>query len=588
MILEALVKRYEAQVTAGKIPLSGWSMAKVSFALRINDAGQLLDVIDLREEKKLGKKSALVSILLEVPEQFKRAGETIKSNFLCENASYLLGTDNKGKPERSVKCFEAAKKLHQEILALNESPSAVAVKNFFANWAPTEADNHPALQKYLKEIKSASNLIFTLDGLHSVSEDTSMKAAWENYRQSQEDAENSLAMQCLVTGKTSPVARLHPSIKGVRNAQSSGASLVSFNSPAFESYDRREGQGLNAPVSKYAAFAYATALNDLLADFKHVKFFGDSTVVYWAEESDDAYPDCFDMISWRDSADISDEILDSYIQNIASAKPFDFENVPLNFSTPFYILGLSPNSARLSVRFFLRQTFGDVMQNLARHYQDCKLVKPSFKPRYLPMWKLLEATVSSKSRDKISSPLMTGAVLSSILTGVDYPFSLFQNVMLRIKAESDSKITYERAVIIKAYLARNRKKANLVALNDDISDAAYILGRIFAVLENIQESANPGLNATIKDRYFNAACSTPARIFPLLHKLSVHHLRKLGASSKIFFDRQLTHLTGKLSAEAKMPALVSLEEQGMFILGYYHQTQERYKKKEEKLDGERD
>lgn len=588
MILEALVRRYEAQVAAGKIPLSGWSMAKVSFALRINDAGQILDVIDLREEKKLGKKSVLVPIWLEVPEQFKRAGETIKSNFLCENASYFLGTDNKGKPTRSVKCFEAAQKLHQEILASNNSPSAVAVKNFFTNWTPATADNHPALQKYLKEIKSASNLIFTLDGLHSVSEDMSMKTAWENYRQSQEDTEGSLTMQCLVTGKTSLIARLHPSIKGVRNAQSSGASLVSFNSPAFESYNRKDGQGLNAPVSKYATFAYAAALNDLLADSKHVKFLGDSTVVYWAEKSDDAYPDCFDVISWRDSADISDEILDSYIQNITNAKPFDFENIPLNFSTPFYILGLSPNSARLSVRFFLHQTFGEVMQNLARHYQDCELIQPSFKPKYLPMWQLLAATISSKSHDKFSSPLMTGAVLRAILTGADYPFSLFQNVMLRIKAENDRKITYERTAVIKAYLTRNRKKANLVALNDEISDAAYVLGRIFAVLENIQESANPGLNATIKDKYFNAACATPARIFPILQKLSVHHLRKLGVGSKIFFDKQLTHLMEKLSAEAKLPALLSLEEQGMFILGYYHQTQERYKKKEEKLNGELD
>jgi len=390
-------------------------------------------------------------------------------------------------------------------------------------------------------------------------------------------------MPCLVTGKILPTARLHPIIKGVRNAQSAGASIVSFNAPAFESYGRTDEQGLNAPVSEYAAFAYGAALNDLLSDSEHVKYFGDATVVYWADENSTECQDCFLGLLEPKEDEISNKDLNEIMKGI-QAKNLVFEGKKLNYENPFYILGLSPNSARLSIRFFLEKNFGEVVENIAKHYRDLKITKPSFKKfENIPLWQILAATVSPKSKDKASSPLMSGAVIKSIMTGQNYPVSLFQNAILRVKTEHE--ITYERTAIIKAYLTRNKGRENLMALDENSTDKNYIFGRIFSVLENIQEAANPGLNATIKDKYFNSACATPAHIFPILQKLSVNHLRKLEIGQKIYFEKQLTNLMGKISPTEKKSSTLTLEEQGMFILGYYHQTQERYKSKEEKENG---
>ena len=571
-MLAELVKRYESRTAEGKIPRQGWSKAKISFGLRLKESGEIAELIDLRTEKQSGKKSVLVAQEIEVPEQVKKSSGIV-SNFLCENAKYFFGI------EENIKRFEEAKRLHLEILENCNSVAAVAVKNFFTNWKPSEIEKFSQIQEYLEDLEKGANILLMF-GENYVSEDAEIKMAWENYKQNQSE---SPLMPCLVTGKILPTARLHPIIKGVRNAQSAGASIVSFNAPAFESYGRTGEQGLNAPVSEYAAFAYGAALNDLLSDSEHVKYFGDATVVYWADENSTECQDCFLGLLEPKEDEISNKDLNEIMKGI-QAKNLVFEGKKLNYENPFYILGLSPNSARLSIRFFLEKNFGEVVENIAKHYRDLKITKPSFKKfENIPMWQILAATVSPKSKDKASSPLMSGAVIKSIMTGQNYPVSLFQNAILRVKTERE--ITYERAAIIKAYLTRNKGRENLMALDENSTDKNYIFGRIFSVLENIQEAANPGLNATIKDKYFNSACATPAHIFPILQKLSVNHLRKLEIGQKIYFEKQLTNLMGKISPTEKKSSTLTLEEQGMFILGYYHQTQERYKSKEEKENG---
>ena len=585
-MLRALVRRYESLVTEGKAPCPGWCMVKVSFALQIDSEGQLVQTLDLRHEQVRGKKTVLVPTEKLVPEQTKKSSGIV-SQFLCENSTYFLGIDNKGKHDRSEQCFRAAAQLHQEILANCQSKMAQAIKKFFSSWNPKEAEECSALHDDLEEIKKGVNLIFVLDNRFAM-EDEEIRLAWEHHRESQE---NAIKMQCLVTGQERPIARLHPSIKGVRNAQSSGASLISFNAPAYDSYGHKDGQGLNAPVSEYAAFAYTTALNALLGDSRHVKFFGDMTVVYWAEQNSDVYQEFADGFFFQDESTMDDETLEDVFFHLEHGEPFDYHGVSMDYENRFYILGLAPNAARLSVRFFLQATFGDFLQNMKRHMENMELIKPSYNRwKYIPLWKMLLATVSPKSKDKTASPLMTGAVLKAILSGTDYPASLYQYTMLRIRSEQDDaeasppqyKITYERCAIIKAYLCRNRKKGITVALNDDINDAPYVLGRLFAVLEHIQEKANEGVNTTIKDKYFDSACATPARIFPVLQKLSGHHLRKLELSDKVYFEKKVTYLMGKLDARVSFPTNLRLEEQGMFILGYYHQKQERYTKKEDK------
>ena len=568
MILAELVKRYEKQAAEGKISRRGWSKAGVSFGLRISESGEIADLIDLRTEEKRGKKIILADRKIEVPEQ---AGKTSKiiSNFLCDKADYLLGIAG------NIERFEVAKKLHLEILKNCNSAAASAVKNFFENWTPEKTENSSILKDYLDDLKKGSKIIFMFEE-NFVCEDKEIKTAWENYKQNQTE---STLMQCSISGKISPVAETHPLIKGVKNAHTAGAAIVSFNAPAFESYEHK--QNLNAPISKYAAFAYTTALNDLLSDSDHVKFFGDMTVVYWAEENSAACQDFFNELLEPNEDEISNEDLNLLMKNI-QARNINFKETKFNYENPFYILGLSPNSGRLSIRFFLKNNFGEVVKNIAQHYEDMKIINHK-KFENIPLWKILAATVSPKSKDKTASPLMSGAVVNAVLTGGKYPFSLFQNTIIRAKTEH--KITYERAAIIKAYFTRNKRRENLMALDENSTDRNYILGRIFSVLENIQEAANPGINSTIKDKYFNSACATPKNIFPILQKLSIHHLKKLNTGQKIYFEKQLTNLMGKLSPTEKNSAPLNLEEQGIFILGYYHQTQERYTKKEEKENG---
>ncbi|MBE6085439.1 MAG: type I-C CRISPR-associated protein Cas8c/Csd1 [Selenomonas ruminantium] len=590
-MLEALVKHYENLAAEGKVPRPGWSVANVSFGLCLDTDGNVVRVQELRKEEQRGKKKALLPKALSVPEQAKRASGIVPQ-FLCDNSTYLLGIDNKGKPERSAKCFQAAAKLHQEILSECSSKMAVAIKKFFANWKPEEISSCVVLQDDLEELMQSSNLIFMLGDKFST-EDEEICSSWQKHREQHDEAEK---MQCLVTGKVSPIARLHPTIKGVRNAQPMGVTLVSFDKTAYESYGHdkscNKGQGLNAPVSEYAAFAYATALNTLLADSRHVKVFGDTTLVYWAEQDNESYQDCFGGFCLQDENIMEDKVLEHIFSCLKKDEPINYQGVDVDYNNKFYILGLSPNAARLSVRFFLQSDFGTILKNAAKHMENMELVRPSYKKKHIPLWLLLAATVSPKSRDKAASPLLSGAVLKSILTGNRYPESLFQYVMLRIRSEQDNaeasppiyKITYERCAIIKAYLCRNGKRGITVALNEDEKDVAYVLGRIFAVWEHIQEEANRGINATIKDRYFDSACATPARIFPILQKLSGHHLRKLEDRKKIYFEKQLTSLMGKINAGA-IPNILQLKDQGMFILGYYHQVQARYTKKEDKENG---
>lgn len=572
MIIAALVKRYEQQVKENKIVELGWSIAEVSFGLRLLESGEISDIIELRTEEEVNKKIKLKKRKMKVPEQERRSGKNYSSSFLCENANYFFGIDG------NTKQFEAAKNLHLEILKDCDSRTSRAIKNFFLNWNPSETTTHPKLQEYLKELQKGARLIFMFED-NFATENNEIRTAWENYRQNQDE---SLSMQCSITGKVLPVAIIHPVIKGVRNANTSGGSIVSFNESAFESYGHKGEQGLNAPISKYAAFAYTTALNDMLSEQAHVKFFGDMTVIYWAEENNDECQDYLDDLLFPNEDKISNDTLNELMKGI-KGKNISFNGTNLDYDNPFYILGLAPNNARLSIRLFLQNSFGEVVKNIAKHYEDFRIIKPKDTADYIPLWRILKATVSTKAKDQTPSPLMSGAVVKAVMTGQNYPVSLFQNVILRIRAEH--AVTYEKAAIIKAYLTRNKRRENLMSLDENSTDVNYVYGRIFSVLESIQMAANPTLNATIKDKYFTSACATPTKVFPILLKLSVHHLRKLETGRRIYLEKQLTNLMGKLSPSTKNLSTLTLEEQGMFILGYYHQTQERYKKKEDTENG---
>lgn len=572
MILQALTRYYEDLLSRGEIAAPGWAPAKISLALYINENGELTQIVPTMDEVSKGKKTVFQPQLITLPAAVKRT-VSIAANFLWDNSAYLLGIDQKGDPERSLKCFAAAAKLHHAVLDSVDSPNGRAILAFFDTWKPEHAAEHPALIRQLDDVTAGGNLVFRVDG-RKVEEDAAIREAWQRYR---DGGESGVLMQCLVTGKEDEIAAVHPSVKGVRDAQSSGAALVSFNALAFCSYGRE--QNYNAPVGKYAAFAYTAALNHLLADSDHVQHIGDTTVVCWAEGAEDIYQS-FGMAALfgGEVPGLSDNDLRAALKRLANGLPCDDLGVDPN--RPFYILGLAPNAARLSVRFFLRDSFGKLMENVNAHYARLEIA--GVKYSILPLWALLNATVRDFKK-QVPSPVVSGATLRAVFSGTPYPVSLMEAVLLRIRAERN--ITWGKAAIIKAYYLKNPhedcpKEVLTVSLNEASTNPAYTLGRLFSVYEAVQQAANPGINATIKDKYFNSAAAMPASIFPVLNNLCQKHLRKLDARQRVYYDKQIMKLKGVLNEN--YPARMTLAQQGSFDLGYYHQTQKRYTKKEEK------
>lgn len=578
MILQALVKHYENLAEQGKVSRLGWCHAKVSYEINLSSEGDVIGITSRKIEDIRGRKTVWVPANLAVPEMVTRSSG-VAANFLCDNSKYMLGIDAEGTNSRVMECFQATGEKHRLILQSAQGKTAHAILAYFEKWDPQKAAEHPVIREYWEELTEGGNLIFSVEG-QEAQEDPEIRQCWENYREQNGGEDNGI---CLVTGKRAEISRIHKAIKGVPGAQSSGAALVSFNAPSFESYGKE--QSYNAPVGKYAEFAYTTALNYLLSQRDYTFSLGDSIIVYWAESGREQYQRCFSNM-FRPTKDNQKKLKDIFDSLKEDTKIY-LEDTEMDPKQNFYILALAPNAARLSVRFFYVNSFGNILHNIAEHYERLDIVKPVWAEQdYLGIRDMLNETVNQKSKDKTPVPNMAALVLQAILSGGRYPASLYTDTLIRIRAESgDKKISWGRAAIIKAYLIKNydcMKGEKFMGLNKDCNDAAYVLGRLFSVLETIQKEANPTITTTIRDRYFNSACATPAVIFPVLIKLKNSHVKKLErdkGGAKVYYEKELTEIMGKLDG---FPKRLSLEQQGQFDLGYYHQQQEKYKKGEDK------
>lgn len=577
MILQALTSLYEALAQKGEISKEGWSREKISFALGIDENGDLLRVTPLFDTVDGPKGKTR-----EVPQKMTvpiKVGNT-SPKFLWGNSGFILGTANDKTPEAAKDCFKRNRDLHHEVLKGIEVPAAKAILSFFDRWEPEKTLENELVTSCAGELLGKANMVFRFNGkfIHEIPQ---LAAAWQaHYGETAKERG-----QCLITGALDAIPNTHPLIKGVQGAQSSGAALVSFNASAFCSYNKEQNQ--NAPVGKYAAFAYTAALNHLLADRKNVHRIGDAAVVCWAENADKQYEEfAADLFFGDGDGDQSDEQRLSALQASVEllAKGLPCRELDLDPERKFYILGISPNAARLAVRFFYCDSFGNIVKNIKAHYDRLEIVRPSYdKYPMLPLWKLLSATVNPSAKDKTPNSAMAGAVARAVFSGGRYPASLLECTFLRIRAERE--ITRERAAIIKAYYLRNPnekcpKEVLTVSLNKDSKNVSYTLGRLFSVYEEIQQAANPGINTTIKDKYFGSAATMPATVFPILSSLAQKHLRKLSDAQRIYLDKKVMTLKDILGEQ--YPAHMSLPEQGSFDLGYYHQTQDRYTKKEDK------
>lgn len=568
-ILRALAAHYDRLLANGKAPDYGYSRELVSFAIVLSPDGEAVDVLDLRDTTGRMPRPSL----RRLPRPVARSSNIV-SNFLWDKTAYTLGVKLDRSTKQSVPAqreHTAFKKLHEELLAATVDEGLKSLRTFLDRW---HAESFASL-RHADEMLN-TNIVFRLySEQRFLHERPTAQRVWQDHLAGKETTTG----LCLVSGEQAPIERLHPKIKGVRGAQSSGASIVSFNLDAFASFGKK--QGANAPVSKRAAFAYTTALNMLLArDSARRIQIGDATTVFWAEAAGNearavAAEDLFSMLT-EPPTDAEEAVkVGEKLSAVAEGKPLADVEPELDENTRFYVLGLAPNAARLSIRFWQVDSVGAIARRIREHWRDLRL-DPT--PWTTPpgAWRLLYETAVQRKSENIP-PILGGALMRSILTGGRYPRSLLAAVIGRMRA--DREITAIRVAICKACLARDYRlgfemEDIPVSLNPDETNQAYRLGRLFAVYEDVQRAAlGRNVNATIKDRYFGAASATPASVFPMLERNSANHLANIRKGNKgglaHWFEQRIDSIFDGL--DASFPRSLRLEDQGRFAIGYHHQ-----------------
>ncbi len=571
-----------------KVPEFGFSNEKISYILVLSKDGAIVDVVPNTET--IGKKTQAKSI--SVPASFKRPGKYTEKTFndgkdnaffLWDKTAYALGIDlNKDKSSediwiKSPITFNSFKRFHLNNFVNIQDEGLQAFVLFLEKWKPSDFDRDIRKPEIL-----GVNIAFQLDVdrcyLHE------RPAAKKLWMQLLEEPSESTESNCLVTGKREKIARLHPSIKGVYGGQSSGGSIVSFNAESYESYGKAQGE--NAPVSELAAFKYTTALNYLLnRDNRHCLSVGDASTVFWAVANDSKQAQKAEQLFMQTISSSDDggaAQLKPLIEQISKGRPLEEVAPDIDPETRFYLLGLAPNASRLSIRYWLDTSFGQLEKRMAEHYMDLSLDPlPWQKPPSI--WRLLIELVPYRSGQKANSkdipPHLAGEMMRSILTGDRYPHSLLAQLVLRIR--TDGHISSLRVAMIKAVLHRDCRKLSKeeipMGLDENNENNAYQLGRLFAVLERTQSSAIKSANATITDRYFGTASTVPYSVFPRLLAGSKNHLskiRKKMPGHAVNLDKDMTAIIGKLPPG--FPKHFSIENQGRFTIGYYHQREKYF------------
>ncbi|WP_284948273.1 type I-C CRISPR-associated protein Cas8c/Csd1 [Acidisoma cladoniae] len=610
-ILQSLATRYERMAKDGKAPIPGFAPAQISFAIVLDKAGNVVTVDDLRvgEGKKLRPK------IVQAPTAPKRT-VGIATGVFWDKTSYVLG---RTKPDMTVSPVKQAKDVerlikehaafvarHETLLSETNDIGCFALLAFLRGWSADAYDALPYAMEMLDQ-----NVAFRL---HYENEFVHDRPAARAALMAEADGQDSGPKgMCLVTGETLPIARLHPSIKGIAGAQSSGAALVSFNLDSFTSYGH--AQGANAPVSEAAAFAYATTLNSLLANdgttangrtrYRNRVMLGETTVAFWAEhgkaeilaralmgEEEEAIADD-DALPVDETTETSK--LRDVLTLMQDGKPLQQAAPDMDAASRVYVLGLSPNAARLSVRFWVEQTLGDFARHFQQHWEDLRMDPPPH-PWPPPLWRLLLELAPQRKAENVP-PHLSGEVMRAVLTGLPYPRALLTQTIMRIRSDRDEedrrtgrvleKVSDLRVATLKACLARMYRWKLIaedvpVSLDLTTTNSAYRLGRLFSVLEQLQRAALGQRNATVRDRFYASASATPALVFPSLIRNARNHSKtirtKVGAGLAEWFEDRIAEIASGL--EGAFPKTLPMEEQGRFALGYYHQRDVFRRKKD--------
>ena len=592
MILQALNAYYQrlAQESTSDIAPEGFQKKGVPFLIVLNKSGKFVDLIDNRIPS--GKK--LVARDFLVPKERERSGTNAwqEANLLWDHYGYVLG-HSKSDSEADKKM---AQKQHGAFVAkvksllgrYSDDPEIKAVHQFLST-DNLEAVFASASWPDCKKIPGC-NLSFQLEGaLRLVCQNDNVRAyviSGENSSSDNEDDTEAPEMDgiCLITGEFGPVARLHPRTSLPSPKSKSNAKIVSFQkNMGFDSYGKQ--QSFNAPVGQKAAFAYTTALNQMLSrDSRQKLQVGDATMVFWAEkknEMENVFADFFGVQPAKGEPEQDYKNLIALFRSPESGAMSEFDP-----NTKFYVLGLSPNAARIAVRFWYAGTVGGIADNIRQHFDDLEMVKGTKDWHTIGLRWLLRST-ALQEKDENIAPNLAGDTMKAILTSAPYPKTLLAAAVRRCRAEHE--IAYTRAALIKAILVRETRfykrteKEVSMSLDTTNTNPGYLLGRLFAVLERAQEeSARPStLNATIRDRFYGAASSTPVSVFPLLMKLKNHHIAKLeNRGQAVNLEKQIGEIMGKLDASNGFPPHLNLQEQGRFAVGYYHQRQDFFTRKD--------
>jgi CRISPR-associated protein Csd1 len=577
--LAALVRAYDRLAERGEAPAFGYSAEKIGFLIPLNDDGTVAGApIDLRVGE--GKKKTPRLIL--APQPTKRTSG-VAPNFLWDKTSYALGV-TAGEGRRTSEEHAAFVTRHKELLRDLDDEGLKALLRFLESWSPEDFTN----LGWPDEMKD-QNVVFSLESQRlkniRIHDRPAARALWARLCSEGEK----LQAACLVTGESGPVARLHPAIKGVWGAQSSGASLVSFNIDAFTSYGHEQGD--NAPVSEAAAFAYTTALNHFLQrDSGHRVQIGDASTVFWADASDaSAGEEAEDFFARLLGVSDIDEKIEAkkvrvILEAIRQGKPIADAKPDLPQGVRFHVLGLSPNAARLSVRFYIEGDFGEIASRYLAHLERMRLDPPP-REEAPSIRRLLIETTSPKSQNRSENipPNLAGEWLRAILTGATYPLTLLSSLLMRLRADHD--INALRVSILKSVLIRNFDVEAPVSLDPENNDSGYLLGRLFATYEYAQTQALGGnVNATIRDQYYGTASATPRAVFPLLQRKATHHLSRLrkdkpGLATNL--DRKIGEIFELATPESLFAPTLSAQRQALFAVGYYHQRNDFYRRKDD-------
>lgn len=572
MILQALRDYY---LRKPELPRDGYELKEISFVIELEPDGRVTQVIDTRETQ--GRKKIARGFL--VPQGIKKS-VNVAANLLWGNAEYVLSLpDTKKLAERQAKGKESEyrerlNEMHETFVARIRSlpdevlsdQAIVAVLKFLSKFEPDQSAGWGECGQEIRE--SNPNLTFRLRGdTNLVCQRPAVADAIANRGSAIETA------FCLVTGNIDEIERLHPAVGGVSGANPTGATLVSFQKDSgYDSYGKVQGQ--NAPVGKQAVFAYTTALKYLLRRGSPQKMqIGDATTIFW---SDAASPLEDDFAAFFNEPRKDDADPDRGTRAVAALLESAKQGVgpALDDRTRFFVLGLASNSARIAIRFWHVGTVAKMAGQIVRHFYDLEMTwlpgKQNKETGFLPVSRLLKA-VAFDFKVENAPPNLGGEIMHAILQGQPYPETLFQNAIRRIRMECD--VGYPRAAILKACLNRKSKpneKEITVSLDKDNTNSGYRLGRLFAVLERVQEEASPGLNATIRDRYYAAFSATPASVFATLMRMKNHHLAKLdNPGRRANLEKLIGEIVGGLPPAP--PAHLSLSDQGRFAIGYYHQ-----------------